>query len=86
MQRGPGTARRLGELLHLVYPDDHPMRVDPRVRSRALALRVFACLVAATAMFWVLYGVTLQPGAFFVAAVLTFFTVMRLRGLTKPRD
>lgn len=85
MQTGPGSARRLGELLGLVYPADHPMRVDPRVRSRALALRVFALLVAAAVGFWVLYGVTLQPGLFFVAALLSFFAVMRLRGLTKPR-
>src|SRR5450755_81886 len=82
MQTRPSTARRVGELLGLVYPDDHPLRVDRRHRSRALALRVLALYASAAAMFWILYGVTLQPAAFFVAALLTFFAVMKVRAVT----
>ena len=41
-------------------------------------------LVAATARSGAVRGDP-AAGVFFVAAVLTFFTVMRLRGLTSPR-
>ncbi len=78
--------RSLGERLRLVYGEDHPMRTDRGVRSRAGAIRLLAFLVAAAVLFWIQYAVTLQPIAFGVAAVLTFFALMRLRNLTKPRD
>ena len=82
----PGSLRSLGERLGLVYPADHPLRHDGRARSRALALRVLTFYLSAAVLFWIVYGVKRQPAAFAVAAVLTFFTVMKLRALTKPRD
>lgn len=70
----------------MVYPADHPLRRDRSVRSRALGLRMLGFYLSAAVLFWVLYGVKHQPAAFAVAALLTFFAVMKARALTKPRD
>ena len=86
MQTVPDTARRLGERFGLVYPENHPMRHDRQVRSRALRLRVLAFVASAAIFFWIVYAVTLQPAAFGTAAFLTFLAVMRVRRLTKPHD
>ncbi|BEP12876.1 hypothetical protein acdb102_11870 [Acidothermaceae bacterium B102] len=86
MSSTPGSFRRIGERLGVLYPADHPLRRDRSARSRAFGLRMLGFYVSAAVLFWVVYGVKHQPAAFAAAAVLTFFAVMKARGLTKPRD